>query len=168
LKRIKATNNNIIGGIHYSVRRKILGVSVSNSETGSTWSEVFVDLKRRGLRGVELVVSDAQEGLKSTMERHFQSCPRECCVFQEGAYEPQTVRKCLIMKSGEGYVWYKCFPMFNYICVWFFILCIEKSEEWEKDRRYLNMGSMKIDNFNQQKSPIATLLSASAEEILEA
>ena len=71
----------IIKGVHESGRREILHVSIANSENETTWSEAFADLKRRGLRGTKLVVSDAHEGLKDTIRRYFQGCVWQRCQF---------------------------------------------------------------------------------------
>jgi transposase-like protein len=71
----------IIKGVHESGRREVLHVSIANSENGITWSEAFIDLKRRGLKGVQLVVSDAHEGLKEAIDRHFQGCLWQRCQF---------------------------------------------------------------------------------------
>jgi putative transposase len=58
--------------------REILGVEVADTESEATYHELFRSLKARGLRGVELVVSDGHEGLKAAVSRHFQgtSCDR--------------------------------------------------------------------------------------------
>jgi putative transposase len=45
-------------GIDWDGRRQILGVELANRESRSSWKEFLVDLKARGLAGVELVVSD--------------------------------------------------------------------------------------------------------------
>ena len=52
--------------------REILGVEVADTESEATYQELFKSLKARGLKGVELVVSDDHEGLKAAIERHFQ------------------------------------------------------------------------------------------------
>ena len=41
--------------------REILAVEVSDTESEATYQEIFRSLKSRGLRGVELVVSDEHE-----------------------------------------------------------------------------------------------------------
>jgi putative transposase len=53
-------------------QREILGVYVVNSESETSWSEVFRDLLQRGLAGIEYVGSDAHEGLKAAISRLFQ------------------------------------------------------------------------------------------------
>jgi transposase-like protein len=71
----------IIKGIHESGKREILSVRIANSENETTWSDTFLDLKRRGLRNVKLIVSDAHAGLKDAIQRHFQGCQWQRCQF---------------------------------------------------------------------------------------
>src|SRR6202047_973141 len=50
-------------GIDWDGRRQILAVEMANRESRSAWKEFLVSLKARGLKGVELVVSDDHAGL---------------------------------------------------------------------------------------------------------
>ncbi|GLR45808.1 transposase for insertion sequence element ISRM5 [Mesorhizobium amorphae] len=50
-------------GIAWDGRRQILAVEVANRESRSAWKDFLVSLKARGLKGVELVVSDDHAGL---------------------------------------------------------------------------------------------------------
>jgi transposase-like protein len=59
--------------------REILGVEVADTESEATYQELFRSLKRRGLWGVELVVSDDHEGLKAALARHFQGASHQRC-----------------------------------------------------------------------------------------
>jgi transposase-like protein len=59
--------------------REILAVEVADTESEATYQELFRSLKRRGLRGVELVVSDDHEGLKAAVGRHFQGASHQRC-----------------------------------------------------------------------------------------
>jgi putative transposase len=59
--------------------REILGVEVADTESEATYRELFRSLKRRGLSGVELVVSDDHEGLKAAIARHFQGASHQRC-----------------------------------------------------------------------------------------
>ena len=59
--------------------REILAVDVADTESEATYHELFRSLKGRGLEGVELVVSDDHEGLKSAIERHFQGASWQRC-----------------------------------------------------------------------------------------
>ena len=56
-------------GVGWDGRREVLGVELASRESLSSWYEFVKGLKERGLRGVELVVSDDHEGLKSAVAR---------------------------------------------------------------------------------------------------
>jgi putative transposase len=51
-------------GINDEGRRQILAVELANRESQTSWKDVLLALKSRGLRGVEFVVSDDHSGLK--------------------------------------------------------------------------------------------------------
>lgn len=61
--------------------REIVAVDVADTESEATYQQLFRSLKERGLSGVELVTSDAHQGLKSAMERHFQGASWQRCQF---------------------------------------------------------------------------------------
>lgn len=69
----------VVVGISEEGYREILGTYVADSETEATWADVFKDVKSRGLEGVEYVVSDDHEGLRSAVERHFQGAVWQRC-----------------------------------------------------------------------------------------
>lgn len=60
-------------------KREILGVSVALSEQEVHWRHFLQDLKRRGLHGVQLLVSDAHEGLKAAKQAVFPAVPWQRC-----------------------------------------------------------------------------------------
>lgn len=68
-------------GINSEGMREILAVEIADTECETTWSDLFRDLKKRGLAGVELVTSDAHEGIKAAAERHFQGASWQRCQF---------------------------------------------------------------------------------------
>ena len=45
-------------GVNQEGYREILGMELGNSETEESWSNFFKDLKARGLKGVDMVISD--------------------------------------------------------------------------------------------------------------
>lgn len=51
-------------GINEEGRRQVLSVELANRESETSWKEFLLELKRRGLFGVEFVVSDDHPGLK--------------------------------------------------------------------------------------------------------
>lgn len=81
----------IVAGITQEGRREVLGLWVGDSESESTWSEAFTDLKSRGLSGVELVVSDAHKGIKASVSRHFQGALWQRCKVH---WMREALKKC--------------------------------------------------------------------------
>jgi len=69
----------IVVGIREDGYREILGVWNADSENEQSWSEVFRDLKERGLKGVHYIVSDDHKGLVQSVKRHFQGVIWQRC-----------------------------------------------------------------------------------------
>jgi len=59
-------------GISAGGQREIIGVTLANTESETSWTEALRELIRRGLHGVQLVVSDDHEGLVAAVRRCFQ------------------------------------------------------------------------------------------------
>jgi putative transposase len=57
----------IATGVAADGRREVLGFDVGDSEDGAFWTAFLRSLKARGLGGVQLVISDAHEGLKQAI-----------------------------------------------------------------------------------------------------
>lgn len=54
-------------GIGWDGRRSILAVELANRESRSSWRDFLLELRERGLSGVEFVVSDDHAGLKQAI-----------------------------------------------------------------------------------------------------
>jgi putative transposase len=54
-------------GINWEGRRCVLGVELANRESASSWKDLLLGLKRRGIHGVEFVVSDDHAGLRKAI-----------------------------------------------------------------------------------------------------
>jgi putative transposase len=54
-------------GIDWEGRRQVLAVDYANRESQSSWREFLLQLKARGLQGVQFVVSDDHPGLKAAI-----------------------------------------------------------------------------------------------------
>ena len=61
-------------------RREVLGIHIGASEAETFWLEFLRTLKRRGLAGVKLVISDAHEGIKAAVAKVFQATWQRCRV----------------------------------------------------------------------------------------
>ncbi len=68
-------------GITRDGHRRVLGVSVALSEAEVHWRAFLDSLIRRGLRGVQLIVSDDHAGLKAARRATLPSVPWQRCQF---------------------------------------------------------------------------------------
>lgn len=70
--------------VAYAVRedgyRSILGCDLFACESRATWKSFLRSLKGRGLRGVELVISDCHSGLVEAIEEEFLGCSWQRCM----------------------------------------------------------------------------------------
>jgi putative transposase len=64
----------IAHGVHETGRKEIVGIDVGEAETEAFWTEFLRSVVKRGLVGVQVVISDAHEGLKNAIARVL-SCP---------------------------------------------------------------------------------------------
>ena len=65
--------------VHESGVREVIGLDVGEVESGSFWTEFVRGLKKRGLTGVQLAISDDHEGLKNAIARAL-ACPWQRCT----------------------------------------------------------------------------------------
>jgi putative transposase len=70
----------IAHGVHDSGRREIIGLDVGEAETETFWTDFLRELVGRGLVGVQLVISDAHEGLKNAIARVLGAPWQRCTV----------------------------------------------------------------------------------------
>ncbi len=70
----------IAHGVHDSGRREIIGLDVGAAETEAFWTDFLRDLVARGLVGVQLVISDAHEGLKNAIAKVLGAPWQRCTV----------------------------------------------------------------------------------------
>lgn len=54
-------------GITWEGRREVLGIELAGRESQSSWRDFLVGLRQRGLRGVELCITDDHSGLKKAV-----------------------------------------------------------------------------------------------------
>ena len=65
--------------VHESGRREVIGIDLGEVESEAFWTEFLRSLRARGLDGVQLVVSDHHEGLKTAIARVL-ACPWQRCA----------------------------------------------------------------------------------------
>lgn len=85
-------------GVNLEGKREILGASTSLSEAEVHWREFLESLVKRGLNGIELIISDDHTGLRKARQKIFPSVPWQRCQFHMSqnaqSYAPkQSVRE---------------------------------------------------------------------------
>ena len=78
--RIVSVAVTIAVAVNTDGRREVLGMAIGASEAETFWVEFLRQLKRRGLAGVKLVISDAHEGIKAAVARVFRATWQRCRV----------------------------------------------------------------------------------------
>lgn len=66
-------------GIDWDGRRQILGVELAPRESATSWRDFIAGLRRRGLSGVEFVVSDDHAGLKRAIAEQLTEAAWQRC-----------------------------------------------------------------------------------------
>jgi putative transposase len=66
--------------VHETGVREVIGLDIGEVESGAFWVEFLRSLKKRGLAGVRLAVSDEHEGLKQAIARVLASPWQRCTV----------------------------------------------------------------------------------------
>jgi transposase-like protein len=69
----------IATGIHENGYREILGAKVADNEDEPVWENLFEELKGRGLKGVQLVISDGHKGIQTAVEKSFLGASWQMC-----------------------------------------------------------------------------------------
>ncbi len=80
-------------GVNTEGQREVLGLKVGASEAEPFWTEFRRSLNRRGLRGVKLVISDSQEGIKVT--------PYPRCSRPPGSVAERTFMRNALAHAGK-------------------------------------------------------------------
>jgi putative transposase len=65
--------------VHETGLREVIGLDIGEVESGSFWTEFLRSLRKRGLQGVRLAISDQHEGLKHAIARIL-GCPWQRCT----------------------------------------------------------------------------------------
>lgn len=121
----------VAAGVTEDGYREILDWRIADSESESSWSDLFRSLKDRGLKGLELIISDAHGGIRAGMSRHFQGVPWQRCrvhfkrelrnsvPFKAGAellrdlrwvYQPEEKGECLRRSAELSERWRRKYP----------------------------------------------------------
>jgi transposase-like protein len=78
--RIVSVAVTVAVAVNTAGRREVLGMAIGASEAETFWTEFLRKLRRRGLAGVKLVISDAHEGIKAAVSKVFNATWQRCRV----------------------------------------------------------------------------------------
>ena len=69
----------VVAGINEDGRRRILTWRLADVESEDTWTEVFRELRQRGVRGVQWVISDGHQGIQNAMATQWHGAVWQRC-----------------------------------------------------------------------------------------
>ncbi len=78
--RVRRKSLVVAYAVHETGYREVIGLDVGASESGPFWREFLRGLVARGLSGVQLVISDAHEGLKQAVAQVLGCAWQRCTV----------------------------------------------------------------------------------------
>jgi len=67
-------------GIRADGTREVLAFTVGERENQAAWADLFADLKRRGVKVIDLTISDGGQAMLNAFTQHFPTTPRQRCV----------------------------------------------------------------------------------------
>jgi len=97
-KRVISQAVLVVMGFTHEGKREILDWRLADSESESSWSTLFRELKDRGLNGVELLVSDAHAGITAAAQRHLQGVAWQRCQVH---FKRELLKKVSYKRSKE-------------------------------------------------------------------
>jgi putative transposase len=115
----------VIAGIREDGIREILGARIADCEDELTWEDLFSDLRNRGLRRVDLVISDGHRGIQKAVERSFHGSSWQMChvhfiravlkkiprknykavvsILKDSLSDPRRLQECIVELESHGY-----------------------------------------------------------------
>ncbi len=69
----------IVSVIQSNGKRRVLDFMIADSENESSYREFFANLKHRGLKKVDMIISDAHKGLKNAINKEFRGAIWQKC-----------------------------------------------------------------------------------------
>jgi putative transposase len=91
-------------GVDHEGQRSVLGVSTEISEADVHWRKFLQSLVARGLHGIEMIVSDAHEGLKSARKAVFPTVAWQRCQFHLQQNSVKHVPKVSMRQEVHGVI----------------------------------------------------------------
>jgi transposase-like protein len=115
----------VIAGIRNDGIREILGARIADCEDELTWEDLFSDLKERGLKKVDLIISDGHKGIQNAVEHSFHGCSWQMCqvpfiravlkkiprkdhksvvaILKDSLTDPRRLQECILELESRGF-----------------------------------------------------------------
>jgi putative transposase len=78
-KRVRSRGVLVATGVNLEGQREVLGLTIGDTESESTWGTFYAHLKERGLHGVDVITSDQHSGLVRAVRQQFQGVTWQRC-----------------------------------------------------------------------------------------
>jgi transposase-like protein len=73
----------LIMGINLDGEQDMLGIYICENESAAAWSQIFTDLKSRGMDDVLFLCSDNLSGLQKAVEANFPNTVHQICIVHQ-------------------------------------------------------------------------------------
>jgi len=99
-ERVSSEAYYIVLAVLPDMTRGVIGIYNAPTELSSNWKDICEDLKQRGLKQIDLFVTDNLTGLDAALEQHF-NAPIQKCVLHlkrevlRNSYSGRRGGKCL-------------------------------------------------------------------------
>lgn len=70
----------VLLGLKDDLTREVLGIYNYPTESSNNWAEITLDIKKRGVKHVNLWVSDDLTGIEEALKREFPTTPLQSCI----------------------------------------------------------------------------------------
>jgi transposase-like protein len=70
-------------GVKADNKRELLSLDINPSESASIWSDQFERLRKKGVKQVDLIVSDELTGMKAQVNKHFPKADYQICLVHK-------------------------------------------------------------------------------------
>lgn len=70
-------------GVNSDNRRELLGLTINPTESTEVWETLFAQLKKRGLKNVDLVVADGIKSMEDVVMKSFANAKLQKCVVHK-------------------------------------------------------------------------------------
>ena len=67
-------------GLRADGTREVLAFAVGERENQAAWADLFADLKRRGVKVIDLTITDGGQAMLNALTQHFPTTPRQRCA----------------------------------------------------------------------------------------